>query len=70
MESLAAYLFLLCVYDCFPHMCVYVHVYMPGASGVQKRVSDILGLELQVVARHHLGAGDWIQVFPKSSKHV
>lgn len=30
---------------------------MSGAHGSQKRVSDPIGLEFQMVVRHHVGAG-------------
>lgn len=46
----------------------YMHTMsMPSAQG-QKRVWDVLELELQMVLSHHTGAGKQISVFCKSSK--
>lgn len=44
----------------FLYMCLY-SVYISGAHGEQKRVSDILKLELQTVVCCHMGAenGTW-----------
>ena len=38
-----------CLHVCMHTTCV------PGALGVQKRVSGLLGLELQMVVRCHVG---------------
>lgn len=35
---------------------------MPGAHGGQERVSDALGLELQMVVNHFVGSGTGIGV--------
>lgn len=37
-------------------MCVYLC--MPGACGGQKRMSDVLELELHTVMRCHVGSGN------------
>jgi hypothetical protein len=39
------------------HVCMYVTC-MPGALGAQKRASDLLELELQMVVSHLVGAGN------------
>lgn len=41
---------------------------VPGALGGQKRTADSLELELKMEMIHHVGAGNRIQVFYKSSK--
>ena len=43
--------FILCIWVFCLHMCLY----MPG----QKKVSDLLELELQMVVSHHVGARNW-----------
>lgn len=40
----------------------------PGAWGRQKKVSHPLELELQMVMKYHVTAGNWIQSLCKSSK--
>ena len=55
------------MYECFPWM----YVCVPCAclmSESQKRMSDPLGLELQVVVSYHVDAGSWSQVLCKSNK--
>lgn len=42
--------------------------HMPGTCEGQKRVSVVLGLELQMVISCHLGAGNWTWVHCKNSK--
>lgn len=44
-------------------------MYMPDTNGSQKRVTDPLELELELVASCHSGAGKQTQVLYKSSKH-
>jgi hypothetical protein len=44
-----------------------LHVY--SAQGDQKRVSDPLGLNLQIVVSHHVGAGTQTLVPSKSSQY-
>lgn len=41
---------------------------VPGARGGQKSVFESLGLELQIVVSHHVGAGKQTQVLHKSTK--
>lgn len=44
---------------CFTGMFVWIcTMCMPGASGDQKRALDPLGLELQMVMSHPVGAGN------------
>lgn len=47
-----------CVCICVPHV--------PLVPRGQKRVSNALELEFQMVVSHHVGAGNCIQVFCKS----
>lgn len=46
--------------------CLY-SIYVPQISGDQKRLSNLMKLELQMVVCHHVGAGGLTQVFWKSS---
>lgn len=45
----------MCIYILPAYVCVY---YMHGISRGQKRVLDSLGLELEAVVSHHMGAGN------------
>lgn len=52
--------------------CFYLYAYlsvesMPGAHGAQKRASDTLDLEFEVIISHHLGAGNRTLDLLKSS---
>jgi hypothetical protein len=40
---------------------------MPDAYREQKRVSDALGLQLQIVESHHVGDRNWISEKQQSS---
>ena len=40
--------------------CMYVHTYVPGVCWGQHKASDPLEPELQMVVRHHVGAGNLI----------
>lgn len=53
------------VYGCYAYMCVCAQIH----EVLLKRVSDSLGLDLQMAVRHHhVGAGNGIRVFQKSSQ--
>lgn len=43
------------MYDCFPCMCVYVHM---CATGGQKKALDLLELKSQIVVSHHVNSGN------------
>ena len=63
------HLFIYLFYVCGCLTCMYVCA--PGVCSVhegQKRVLGLQGSELQVVDSHHVGAGNQIQVFCKSSR--
>lgn len=48
---------------------IYTYSMHADAQGGQKRESDSLGLELQVAASHHVGAGNQTWVLGKRRKH-
>lgn len=49
---------------------LYVHPVCAGVRRGQKRVSDLLELELfTVVLSHHIGAGNWIWLLWKNGQH-
>ena len=50
-------MFPVCVWVLCAQACLCT-VYMSGALGDQKRVSDLLELEFQMVVRYYVGAGD------------
>jgi hypothetical protein len=45
------------------------HVNNALCSQTSERVSDSLEMEFQIVGSHHMGAGNWTQVFCKSNKY-
>lgn len=45
---------------------IYWHTYIPEACGVQKKASNLLGLELQ---RCHVGARNQTQVFWENKQY-
>lgn len=48
------------VYMCFAYMYVYMCITcVPDACGNQKKITDSLELELQVVMSCHVDAGNW-----------
>ena len=54
--------------------CMYVStpacISVPGALGIQKRASDLLELELQMVVSLYVGAGNSTQVLWKNSQFL
>lgn len=62
------YLFLLCMYECFAciYECVLYAVHAIPWKG-QKRVSDPLKFELQMVVSHHINVGNWTRVLYESN---
>lgn len=44
-------------------------MYIPNASGGQKKDSDLVELELQMVVKHHVGAENRAQILYKGSKY-
>lgn len=38
--------------------CMYDTMYMPGAYGSQKRALDSWELDLQMIVKYHMGAGN------------
>lgn len=54
------YFIILCPWASYPHVCLCT-ASMPGVQRGQKRVWDLLGLELQTAVRFHVGAGNQIE---------
>lgn len=44
-------------------------MFAPGSCGGQKKVLDLLKLELQMAVSHYVGAGSWTWIFWKSSQY-
>ena len=50
----------------FVSECMYMHHEHAGANGSQKRLLDLLKLELQVVVRSHVGTGHQTRSFVRA----